>query len=194
MTAALRGGENPDVRQTMAELDRKRWELEQTTVRAPSDGYVTHIFLRPGQMATPFSANSAMMFVAKEKPALIATFPQNAIAGIEPGLEAELAFKAYPGRIFKAKVARVQPILPEGQATVSGQLQTTTAANASGNVPVIFEHGEDVEALNLPTGAQVSVAVYTHNFHALSIVRKIILRIKSWENYAFSMQNFDSLY
>ena len=187
-------GENPDVRQTMAELDRKRWELEQTIVRAPSDGYVTHLFLRPGQMATPFSLNSAILFLPKEKRLLAATFPQNAIAGIEPGLEAELAFKAYPGRVFKAKVARVQPILPEGQVTVSGQLQTTTAANASGNVPVIFEYGEDVEALNLPTGAQVSVAVYTHNFHAMSIVRKIILRVKSWENYVFFMQNFDSLH
>jgi multidrug resistance efflux pump len=187
-------GVNPDVRQTMAELDRKRWELEQTTITAPSDGYVTHLFLRPGQMATPFSANAAMMFVTKEKPTLIASFPQNAIAGIEPGLEAELAFKAYPGRIFKAKVGRVQPILPEGTAIGSGQLRTTTAPSASGEVPVIFEYGEDVDALNLPTGAQASVAVYTHHFHALSIVRKIILRIKSWENYAFFMQNFDSLH
>lgn len=187
-------GENPEVRQTMAELDRKRWELEQTTVRAPSDGYTTHVFLRPGQMATPFSNNSAMVFIPNERRLLVATFPQNAIAGIEPGLEAELAFKAYPGRIFKAKVAKVQPIVPEGQIIVGGQLQSTTAASATGQIPVTFEYGEDVEKLNLPTGAQVSVAVYTHNFHALSIVRKIILRIKSWENYAFFMQNFDSLH
>jgi len=62
------------------------------------------------------------------------------------------------------------------------------------NVPVNFEYEEDVEALNLPTGTQVSVAVYTHHFHAISLVRKIILRIKSWENYAFFMQNFDSLH
>jgi multidrug resistance efflux pump len=187
-------GENPDVRQTMAELDRKRWDLEQTTVKAPSDGYVTHVSLRPGQMATPFSVNSSILFVPNEKRYLIATFPQNVIAGIEPGLEAELAFKAYPGRIFKAKVLRVQPILPEGDITGSGQLQSTTAASASGQVPVIFEYGEDVEALNLPTGAQVSIAVYTHNFHAMSIVRKIILRIKSWENYAFFLQALDAVH
>ncbi len=29
---------------------------------------------------------------------------------------------------------------------------------------------------------------------AMSIVRKIILRIKSWENYVFFMQNFDALH
>jgi len=99
---------------------------------------------------------------------LVASFPQNAIAGIEAGLEAELAFQAYPGRIFQAKVLRVQDIIREGQV--------------------------DVENLKLPAGAHVSIAVYTHHFHVLSLVRKIILRIKSWENYAFFMKNFDSLH
>ena len=92
-----------------------------------------------------------MTFVPDEKQLLVATFPQNAIAGIEPGLEAEIAFKAYPGKIFKAKVARVQPIIPEGQFTVSGQLRSATEAGAVGHVPVIFEYDEDVEALKLPT-------------------------------------------
>jgi multidrug resistance efflux pump len=118
---------------------------------------------------------------------LIASFPQNAIGGIEPGLEAEIAFKARPGEIFKATVRSVVSIIPEGQFSTSGQLQSVTSANASGRIPVTFEYGEDVEALNLPTGSQASVAIYTHNFHALAIVRKIILRIKSWENYVFFM-------
>ncbi len=187
-------GQNPDVRQTMAELDRKRWELEQTTVRAPSDGLVTYVSLRPGQMATPFSVNSAMLFVPDEKPMLVATFHQNTIAGIEPGLKAELAFKAYPGRIFPATVKLVAPISPEGQFVGSGKLQATTAGSSSGGIPVVFEYGEDVEALNLPAGAQASVAVYTHHLHAIALVRQVILRIKSWENYAFFLQGLDGLH
>ena len=187
-------GMNPDVRQTVAELDRKRWDLEQTTVRAPSEGYAAQVSLRPGQMATPFSVTSAILFVPAERRLLVATFPQNTIAGITPGLEAEIAFPAYPGRIFSAKVARVQPIIPEGDVLGTGQLQSATAAGARGYVPVVFDYGEDVEALNLPTGAQASIAVYTHKFHALSIVRKIILRIKSWENYAVFMHSFDAVH
>jgi multidrug resistance efflux pump len=179
------GGVNPGVRQAMADLDRKRWELEQTVVRAPSDGYATYVSLRPGQMATPFPMSAPMVFVPKEKPMLIATFPQNVIAGIEPGLEAELAFKAYPGRIFKAKVHHVAPIIPEGQVLASSQLRSATPESSSGQIPVVFEYGDDVAALDLPVGAQASVAVYTHNLHAISLVRKVILRIKSWENYVF---------
>ncbi len=188
------GGMNPEVRQAIADLEGKRWELEQTTVRAPSDGYVTHVTLRPGQMATPFSAGSSMLFVPSEKQWLVATFAQTAAVGLEPGLEAEIAFKAYPGQIFRAKVARILPINPEGQLIVNGQLQTATAASAPGNVAVAFEYGDDVVALKLPSGAQASIAVYTHHFHALAIVRKLILRIKSWENYLFFMQGLNALH
>jgi multidrug resistance efflux pump len=177
------GGVNPEVRQVMAELDQKRWELEQTVVRAPSEGMATQVFLRPGQMAVPIPLTAPMVFVPNERPTLVATFSQNVVAGIEPGLEAEVAFRAYPGRIFKAKVVRVLPIVPEGQAVASGQLRAATVESAPGTIPVLFEYGDDVAALNLPVGAQATVAVYTHHIHALGFLRKIILRIKSWENY-----------
>lgn len=184
-------GMNPEVRQTVAQLEHARWELDQTVVRAPSDGYVTYVGLRPGQMATPLPMTAPMVFVAKEKPMFIASFPQNVIPLIEPGLEAELAFKAYPGRIFKAKVKQVLPIIPEGQFVASGQLQSVTPGQAPGKIPVQFEYEDDVAGLNLPVGSQASVAIYTHHVHAMAFVRKIILRIKSWENYVFFLSNFN---
>jgi multidrug resistance efflux pump len=183
--ASESGGFNPKVRETMAALDAKRWELEQTVIRAPSDGFVTHVALRAGQMAVPFPLSPVMIFVPAEKPTFIATFAQTVIPGVKPGLEAELAFKAYPGRIFKAKVVRVLPIIAEGQFQAAGQLRTATSANAPGRVPVLLEYGEDLAALNLPIGTQATTALYMEQAHALSIVRKIILRIKSWEHYLF---------
>ena len=50
---------------------------------------------------------------------------------------------------------------------------------------VTFKFGEDVKKLNLPAGSQASVAVYTDSFRFLVIVRRILLRIQSWENYLF---------
>lgn len=184
-------GMNPEVRQTLAELESKRWELEQTTVRAPADGYATYVALRPGQMAVPLPITAPMVFVPAEKPTFVATFPQTVIANFEPGLEAELAFKAYPGKIFKAKLKNVLPIVPEGAVVPSGQIRAATPASAPGHIPVAFEYGEEIENLHLPVGAQASVAVYTHHVHAMSIVRKIVLRIKSWENYVFFLSNLN---
>lgn len=183
--ASESGGFNPKVRETMAALDAKRWELEQTVVRAPSDGFATQVMLRSGQMAVPLPLAPVMVFVPAESPTFIATYPQTVIPGVKPGLEAELAFKAYPGRIFKAKVVRVMPIISEGQVQASGQLAIATSAYAPGRVPVVFEYDEELAALNLPVGAQATTAIYMEQAHALAIMRKILLRIKSWEHYLF---------
>lgn len=179
------GGVNPEVQQAIAELNLKRWQLDQTTVRAPADGYVTQLALRPGQMATTLPLAPVMVFVHSEQPVLAATFPQNVIADLAPGLEAEVAFKAYPGRVFRATVSHILPATAEGQFTASGQLRTATSAAAPGRIAVVFDYGEDIQALGLPGGAQATVAVYTEQLHALSIARRIVLRIKSWENYIF---------
>jgi multidrug resistance efflux pump len=179
------GGVNPDVQQVVAELGLARWRLDETTVRAPADGYVTQLALRPGQMTTTLPLAPVMVFVHGERPALVATFPQNVIVDLEAGHEAEIAFKAYPGKIFKAKVMHLLPTTAEGQFTTAGTLRTATSATAPGRIPVMFEYGQDVADLNLPGGAQAIVAIYTDEFAFLAIIRKIILRIKSWENYLF---------
>ena len=178
-------GVNPEVREMMEQLAFKRWELDQTVVRAPCNGYVPSVVLRPGQMAVPMPLKPLMMFIVGEQPTLVASYPQKVIAEIKPGLEAEAAFKAYPGRSFKVKVRRVLSAVSEGELTASGELLTTTPAAAKGYIPVVFDYPEDVAALQLPIGAQASIAIYTEKVHALSIVRKIILRMKSWENYVF---------
>jgi multidrug resistance efflux pump len=50
------GGVNTTVAQTQAQLDNASWELSQTTVRAPADGYVTVLALSVGDRALQASA------------------------------------------------------------------------------------------------------------------------------------------
>lgn len=178
-------GQNPEVRETAALLEKARFDLDRTVVRAPSDGYVPQDVLRPGTMATATRLVPLMMFVSGEQPTLVATYPQKVISDIKPGLEGEAVFKQYPGRSFKVKVRRVLTAVREGEIDASGQILTATSAEAHGLIPVVFDYDEDVSKLNLPVGAQASIAIYTERVHALSILRKIILRIKSWENYVF---------
>lgn len=181
-------GVTSDVRQTMAELDMKRWELEQTEIRAPYDGFVPQVVLRPGQMASPIPLASLMVYVSDRKPMLIATFHQTVVMGFEPGMHAEVAFKAHPGRTFKAHVVRVATAIREGELDPSGNLLSGTPATAPGYVPVFFEYDEDISDLKLPIGSQATVAVYTHRLHALGFLRMMVLRIKSWENFLFGFE------
>src|SRR4051812_46828508 len=176
-------GMNPEVREVQAMLDKARWDLDQTVVRAPSDGYVPQLTLRPGQIVVPMPLRPVMVFVAGEQPALIASFAQKAISDIKPGMHGEVTFEAYPGKSFKVTVKRVFTIVPEGEILASGQLLDAPDKHEEGRIPVSFEYGKDVADLNLPAGTQASVAIYTDRVHALSIVRKIVLRMKSWEHF-----------
>jgi len=100
-------------------------------------------------------------------------------------MQGEAVFKQYPGRSFKVKVRRVLTAVREGELDASGQILTATAESAPGYIPIVFDYEEDISNLNLPVGAQASVAIYTDRMHALSILRKIVIRIHSWENYVF---------
>src|ERR1700722_12448626 len=54
-------GENTSVAQIGAQLDPAEWELHQTTIHAPSDGYVASMSLAIGSRAVPLRA--AMSFI-----------------------------------------------------------------------------------------------------------------------------------
>jgi hypothetical protein len=136
-------------------------------------------------MATATRLVPLMMFVSGERPTLVASYHQKVISDLKPGMPAEAVFKQYPGRTFKVKVRRVMTAVREGELDASGQILTATPEHAPGYIPVVFDYDEDVAGLNLPVGAQASIAIYTDRVHALSIVRKIILRMKSWENFLF---------
>ena len=136
-------------------------------------------------MAVPFPLAPVMVFVHSDKPIFAATFKQNALQGIDAGDEAEIAFPAIPGRVFKGRVSYVLPILGEGQLQASGKLLQFTMPQRPGRVPVVIEIEDDLSAYHLPIGSAATVAIYTGEFHVTNIVRRIILRMKSWENYLF---------
>jgi multidrug resistance efflux pump len=168
-----------------ADLSSAKFDLDETTVRAPADGSVTQVILRPGMMAVPLPLSPVMIFVHSHEPLFIAGFTQNATQNIDVGDDAEVAFASIPGRVFKAKVAKVLPAMAQGQLAPSGKLISIEKSDIDGRVPVAIEFDGDLSGYKLPAGSSAQVAVYTGKAHHFEIVRKIILRMKSWENYVF---------
>ena len=162
-----------------------QFNLENTIVRAPTDGLVTQLTLRPGMMAVPLPLAPVMVFVHADKPIFGATFKQNVLQAVEPGDDVEIAFIAVPGRVFKGKVNRILPALGEGQFAPSGQLRRFTVPSPPGRVPVVIDVTDDISGYNLPIGTAAKVAIYTGRYKPFEIVRRVILRIQSWENYVF---------
>jgi hypothetical protein len=44
---------------------------------------------------------------------------------------------------------------------------------------------DDMSAYQVPLGSVGEAAIYTEHFHELSLLRKILLRMRSWQYYAF---------
>ena len=179
-------GDNPDVARLQAELEEARYDLERTIVRAPTSGYVSQLLLRPGMMAASLPLRPVMNFVHEEKPVLVAAFRQNSALRLREGYEAEIVYPSIPGRAFHGKVKILVPNLGEGQLQTSGSLiETAQAYQSLGRVLVVIEVTDDLSEFNLPAGSRAQVAVYSEHAHHVAILRKILLRMSSWENYLY---------
>src|SRR5512144_1058160 len=60
------GQDQAQVAQVRAQLANAKWELSQTTVLAPTDGYAINLQLRPGSMTAAFPVTPALTFVENE--------------------------------------------------------------------------------------------------------------------------------
>ena len=136
-------------------------------------------------MAVSLPLRPVMVFVHEESTVLIAGFRQNSILRLEDGYQAEVVFPSIPGRVFQGRIATVLPTLGEGQIQAGGTLIGTEWFRSAGRVPVNIEMIDDLSEFNLPAGSNAQVAVYSDHFSHVSIIRKILLRMSSWQNYLF---------
>lgn len=179
-----------DIVNIQARLDKAVFDLEEeVVVRAPTDGYVTQQRLRPGMtVVSQPQTVPVMTFVHAEDPEFIAAFLQNGLQNIKPGNEAEITFDAIPGRAFKGEVKKVLQAIAQGQVQPDGTLMNLDAAaerGQQGRVPVQIEILDDMSGYQLPAGAKAEVAVYSERWKPVAIVRRILLRMKSWQKYIF---------
>ncbi len=180
-------GENTKVAQIKAKLAAAEFDLEQTVLRAPTDGLVTQVLLRPGMIAVPAPLRPTMVFVHKDKYRLVASFVQNSLRRVQVGNEAEVIFKSLPGHVFTGKVDLILPVMAEGEVQAGGRL-ILFGDVSSGRVPVLIILDDDMSVVNLPAGISAQVAVYNDDgfvIHHIAIIRRMLLRMSSWKNYVF---------
>jgi multidrug resistance efflux pump len=171
-----------------AQLDNAQFELDNTTVRAPSKGFVTHVSLRPGMMASKLPLRPSMVFIPEEGQYFAAWMRQNSLLRLTVGDEAEVAFDGIPGKVFAGRVKNVIGVIAEGQVQPSGTLIGYTGSPPAGRVPVIIEITDPEFAQYsklMPGGAYGQAALYSQHFHHIGTMRKILLRMAAWMNYIF---------
>ncbi|MRS17033.1 biotin/lipoyl-binding protein [Enterobacteriaceae bacterium RIT691] len=182
-------GQNAQVASLMAQLRKAEFKLDGTVVRAPSAGYVSMVGLREGTMSTALGLAPVMTFVPVDentKNTYVVAYRQNAALRLKEGYKAELMFPSIPGTVFEGEVAQVLPAIGESQFQGQGRLMTTADVANQGRILVTIKATDPRLAdYSLPQGTQVEAAIYSGHLKEVSIIRKILLRMSSWENYVY---------
>ena len=175
-------GVNTTVARLEADLHAAEYNLSQTRVLAPTDGYVAQMLLRPGM--TVSAATPTMVFIHRQDQVFVAAFPQTAIPRLQVGRPAEAAFAAAPGRVYAGRITVFANAIAAGQLQTTGTiLDPVSRVGSAGDVTVTIDLGDDFKALNLPPGSAAQVAVYSDHWRPIAIVRRILLRMQSWLSY-----------
>ncbi|MEM6049274.1 HlyD family secretion protein [Erwinia sp. P7711] len=178
-------GEQSQIVSLRAQLAEARYNLEQTVVRAPGDGYVTQVLIRPGTYAAALPLRPVMIFIPAQKRQIIAQFRENSLLRLEAGDLAEAVFNALPGQVFEGRLVTVLPVIPGGSYQAQGTLQSLNNVNAANGVLAIIELKANPEVDALPDGISGQVAIYSDHFSHVSVMRKVLLRMTSWMHYLY---------
>lgn len=173
------------VAEALANLNKARFYLEHTTVRAPANGYVSNLQLHPGgyvRLKTP-----VMTFISSEEYWIVAKTLQNGIQRVAPGDKAEVAFAMYPGKIFDAEVVSVAWANGNAQGVPGGVLPPEQQVQPGLEFFVRLRMTEEDPNYPLRFGARAIVAIYSKDCaDFLKLLRQIEIQSESFLNYLFN--------
>ncbi|WP_425046351.1 HlyD family secretion protein [Primorskyibacter sp. S87] len=170
------------VAEAQAQLDQAVWNLEQTEVLAPSDGFATNLALTVGQRVTSLPLAPSGIFVDTSEEILLAEIQQIYLRHVKPGQLVEITLKMWPGKVFTGTVENRIDLASQGQALVTG---TLAMGGSIGSEPffVRIQTDEPLDFTKTPAGSVGSVAIYTESVATTHIIRKIMIRMEAILNY-----------
>lgn len=175
------GGVNTSVAQIQAQLDNATWELTQTSVRAPADGYVTIVTMTVGDRAT--QSRSVMSFVVEKEITIVGLFSQNGFQTIKLGAAVDIVFDNAPGRIYHAKITSIPKGVGQGQVAVSGTLARTTALGGTTAFPAEISVPDEMSRDSLRLGMSGSATVFAANAGVIGLLASILVWVSSYTAY-----------
>ncbi len=175
------GGVNTTVAQIQAQLEDANWELSQTTIRAPADGYVTVVALSVGDRA--LQARSVMSFIVENEIIIVGMFSQNGFQTIKLGAPVDIVFDNAPGRIYHAKITAIPKGVGQGQVAVSGTLARTNAIGGASTFPAEISVPDEMSRDSLRLGMSGNATAFAENAGVIGLLASILVWISAYTAY-----------
>ncbi|MCT8160693.1 HlyD family secretion protein [Pseudoruegeria sp. SHC-113] len=162
-------------------LVQARWALEQTVVRAPEDGIVTGVSLRPGNRVSPFQG--AINFVIPADRSLVASFPQSSFRNIAVGDTVLVALSSLPGQQFEAVIAAIPPGTSEGTVDARAGLPSLRELAGTSRFVVVMDIPEGLPDNAAGLGASGKALVITDQAGGIAALAKVLFWVTKMMNY-----------
>jgi multidrug resistance efflux pump len=181
------GNDNPDLRAALAELERARLDLLETTVEAPGDGLVSNLQLTGGQFVA--AGQPALTFIDLQAVWLSANFRENNLGNMAPGDPVGIALDVRPGEVFPGVVESVGWGVDTGEQTATSGLPVIRAPTGwlreAQRFPVRVRFETDGYPQGIRYGSQASLVVYTGDGWLVNGLASLWLRLVSWLSYLY---------
>lgn len=165
--------------QAQAQLKNAKYNLENTLVTAPADGFITMNALRPGQRVS--SKTAALTFLDSSDVWIAAIIKQNGLAGIAAGKKVSVTFNAAPGNIYQSEVRGELPGVVQGQVTIETAASPIQTINSAVNAyPVRIAFPEDAPAKLRRAGGLASVTIFVDEGNPINILARILQWFSTW--------------
>jgi multidrug resistance efflux pump len=159
--------------QLRAQLDKAHYDLDQTIIRAPSDGYVSNLTLNKGDRAT--SSKSVMSFILSDTVQLVGIFSQNGFQTIRPGARVQFALSNNPGHLYDSTIGDIVTGVGEGQIATSGTLARVTSLPITADYPALINRPKEIELSALRPGMSGTATVYAPDSAPMDIIGWLLL-------------------
>ncbi|MCK8045207.1 efflux RND transporter periplasmic adaptor subunit [Shewanella sp. 1CM18E] len=167
-----------------------QWNLDNTKIYAPTDGYVTNFIMREGQYV---GVAPRMQMYTNEKYVLMRVNHQ-AIRNVKVGQQAEFASAVYPGKVFSAEVEGIVEATGESQGrllAIDDNVRQTTGQNLNNKHHFVRLKLSESADYDIPVGsvglAWVSGTKPIEFLAFLDVIRGIVIRMKSQIYYFYSI-------
>jgi multidrug resistance efflux pump len=185
------GESNPRVQYALAQLEQARLDLANTEINANTTGYIGSLYIDEGAYAN--SGQPVMTFISLNDFWIEAYMTENNLGRVKPGDKVEIAFDAYPGKIFHGKVKKTAPGVSTGKKTDLGELSTAKKTGSwlrsAQRFSVIIETTDYEISTERVSGlrhnSQVDVIIYTGDGFFWNTLGKLWIRLVSIMSYAY---------
>jgi membrane fusion protein (multidrug efflux system) len=141
-----------------AKLAQAKLQLSYTHIEAPTDGMLSRLAVREGQL---LQGGQQVVAVVPDATYVVANFKETQVGQMHVGQRAEISVDAYPGRTFQGKVGSTSP-------ATGARFSLLPPDNASGNfvkvvqrVPVKIVWVDVPSDVKLAAGLSADVTVFT---------------------------------